>query len=146
MKKGFSLVELIAVIALLGVIITLAAISVTAFKRNSEEGLKTQKISYIETGALRWGEAHLNELNSTTCYYALVEDLISAGYITGDNDDKSKLLIPGIVETTETFNTKCVCVKYEDTFAGKNISGYASSYHGTTNYQVTAAYGEGACN
>lgn len=149
MKKGFSLIELLAVIILLGIIITLASLAVTTYKKNSEDSLKEQKIKYIETGALRWGEDHLNNLSSS-CSYVNVGTLINDAYITGDNENKDKLLIPGTAESEGTFNTKCVCVKYENTFAGKNLSGekdqYGSGYKGTTNYQVTASYGQGACN
>ena len=146
MKKGFSLIELLTVIILLGVIITLASIAVTTFRKNSEDSLKEQKIKYIETGALRWGEEHLNSLNRT-CKYVHISELINGGYITGDDDDKENLLIPG---TSESFNSKCVCIKYENVFSGKNLSEVTdqngSSYKGQTNYQVTASYGEGACN
>ena len=146
MKKGFSLIELLAVIILLGVIITLASIAVTTFRKNSEDSLKEQKIKYIETGALRWGEDHLNSLNSS-CNYVHVSELISGGYITGDDEAKENLLIPG---TSGSYNSKCVCIKYENTFAGKTLSDVTdqngSSYKGGTNYQVTASYGEGACN
>ena len=142
MKKGFSLIELIAVIALLGILITIASISVTSLKKNSEEKLLNEKIKYIETGALKWGEDNLNVLSSS-CNYVNVYTFIAGGYITGDEDDNSKLKIPG---TNEYFNEKCVCVKYENIYSNKDLSDYASSYHGNTNYQVTATYGEGKCN
>ena len=43
MKKGFSLIELLAVIILLGIIITLASLAVTTYKKNSEDSLKEQR-------------------------------------------------------------------------------------------------------
>lgn len=146
MKKGFTLIELLAVIILLGIIITLASISVTEFKKNSEESLKEQKIKYIESGALKWGEEHLNSLSSS-CKYVSVSTLISGNYITGDDDTKDHLLIPG---TNQNFNSKCVCVKYVNVYSGKNLSGEkdnnGSSYKGVTKYEVTASYGTGVCN
>lgn len=144
MKKGFSLIELIAVIALLGIVITLTSISVTNFKKRSDEKLVSEKIKYIETGAIKWGEEHLNDLSSS-CNYVNVYTFIAGGYITGDDVGNTKLKVPG---TNEYFNEKCVCVKYEDIFSNKNLTDYASSYnyHGNTNYQVTANYGEGRCD
>ena len=151
MKKGFSLIELIAVIALLGVLITLTSISVTSLKRTSEEKLLNEKIKYIETGALKWGEDNLNLLSSNSCYkndsseMLTVQVLIAGGYITGDDNDNTKLKIPG---TNEYFNDKCVCVKYENIYSNKNLDDYASSYNyesNKSNYQVTASYGEGKC-
>ena len=135
MKKGFSLIELLAVIALLGVMLTLASIAITTYKKNSEENLKNQKIKYIETGALRWGEENLNSIPSSGVVKQ-VQVFIDAGYITGDDDTQANLTIPG---TNDIFNNKYVCIKYENIFSDKNLSSY-SSYHGQTNYQVTAKY------
>jgi len=153
MKKGFTLIEILAVIALLGILITLTSISIITFKNNSDESLKKQKIKYIETGALNWGEDHLNSLNGV-CNYVHISELINGGYITGDNEEKDALLVPG---TSETFNNKCVCVKYENVYSGnienasyKDANGsthqYNETHHGNTKYQVIATYGEGVCN
>ena len=143
-KKGFSLIELMAVIVLLGIIITIASISIVNFRKDSTEKLVNEKIKYIETGALKWGEDNLNILGNI-CNYVNVYTFIAGGYITGDNDDKTVLNIPG---TNESFNEKCVCVKYENIYANKDLDNYASSYNyiNKTNYQVTATYGEGKCN
>jgi prepilin-type N-terminal cleavage/methylation domain-containing protein len=146
MKKGFSLIELLAVIVLLGIVVTITAISVMSVNKNSNERLKNEKIKYIETGALKWGENNLNSLGFS-CYYISVNNLIRQGYITGDNtgtngSTNGELLIPG---ESGTFNNKCVCVKYENLYSGKEASIQKYTENVNTDYQVTATYGEGAC-
>ena len=139
MKKGFSLIELIAVIALLGIIMTLTSISVIHLKRNSDQKLYNEKVHYIEVGATKWGEDHLNLLSSDTCNNVLVSALINSGYISGDSDDNTKLLIPG----TNNYFEGSVCVKYENIHSDiSDLSSYASNYEydDYTNYQVTSKY------
>lgn len=139
MKKGFTLIELIAVIALLGILVTLTSISVVRLKKSTEEKLLNQKIEYVKTGAIKWGEDHLNLLSPDTCTYIDISSLINNNYINGDSDDNSKLLIPG---TNEFFQGN-VCVRYKDIHSDiSNMSGYASNYgyNDYANYQVTAEY------
>ena len=156
MKKGFTLIELMVTITLLGIIITIASISIVTFKKNSDERLKEQKIKYIETGAIKWGEDHLNLLSEDTCTCILVNNLITdpKKYITGDDSNNTILKIPG---TNKTFNDKSVCVKYENVYANVDLNNgiytdasgssrsYIDSYLNATKYEVTAKYDEGEC-
>lgn len=163
MKKGFTLIELMAVIILLGIIITITSISMIAIKRNSEKKLCQEKEKYILTAAVKYGQEHLNDLNNTSdthykkCpadnkngYNIYVNELIQLGYIVADNSETaSRLLIPGQPDTYNTsFNSKTVCIRYEDIYKNKNLDNYASSYnyHGNANYQVTAKMNFSQCN
>lgn len=150
-KKGFTLIELLAIIILLGIIVAFATISLSSFIQKSNKTMCEQKEKYILTSAIKYGEDHLNDLNNTSdSHYGLsgcrkgykirVNQLINYGYVIGDNEAGTKLLIPGKSESTKTFNTVYVCLKYENVYNNKNLDDYASSYnyHGNTNYQVTA--------
>ena len=62
MKRGFTLIELMAVIVVLGVLATISIISVDKIiKENKEETYKTQ-IATIEDAARTWGVKHIKEL------------------------------------------------------------------------------------
>ena len=63
-KKGFSLVELIAVIVILGVIITFAAPSVLNVLTSSQAKTREENRRVILDGALTYG---LRELDLTVC-------------------------------------------------------------------------------
>ena len=160
-KKGFSLIELLAVIILLGIIVTFATISIAKFLKNSNKNMCIQKEKYIVTSAIEYGKEHLNDLNKTSdshykiCadgkkgYVITVDSLMQLGYISGDNDDTpSLLLIPGQPNSYNTsFNPKTVCIRYENIFSNIDLENYTSSYnyHGNTNYQVTAQMNESQC-
>lgn len=141
MKKGFSLIELMAVIALLGIIITLTSISVIHLKKNTDQKLYNDKVKYIENGAIKWGNNNLNLLNENTCKNVSISILIEEGYIDGDTDNNTKLLIPG---SNDYFDGN-VCVKYENIHSDiSNLSSYANSngYDSYANYEVTVKYVE----
>ena len=62
MKRGFTLIELMAVIVVLGVLATISIISVDKIiKENKEETYKAQ-IATIEDAARTWGVKHIKEL------------------------------------------------------------------------------------
>ena len=142
MKKGFTLVELIAVIVLLGLVMTITGIAVMNVKKNSNQTLCSQKVKYIESGAIKWGEDNLNNLSSV-CNNVLVGSLISDGYITGDDDTNNNLLVPG----SNTYFSGPICVKYEN-ITPDDINSYMEeySYHDYRNYQITAKYQGTECN
>lgn len=62
MKKGFTLVELIAVIFILGVIMTIAVVAVDKTIKDNKEQLYEIQISNIEDAARTWGNAHITLL------------------------------------------------------------------------------------
>ncbi len=62
MKRGFTLIELMAVIVVLGILATISIISVDKIiKENKEETYKAQ-IATIEDAARTWGVKHIKEL------------------------------------------------------------------------------------
>ena len=61
-QKGFSLVELLGVIVILGILATIIYPIVNKKINASKEDLYTSQIDLIETGARNWGAEHLGEL------------------------------------------------------------------------------------
>lgn len=62
-KNGFTLVELMGVIALLGVIIGIAVPSVLNISANIRENMYCTKLDLIKQGAQLWGEDHYSSLS-----------------------------------------------------------------------------------
>lgn len=60
MKKGFTLIELMAVIFILGIVGTLAGVAVDKVIKDNKESLYETQISNIEDAARTWGNAHIN--------------------------------------------------------------------------------------
>lgn len=111
MKKGFTLIELMIVIALMAAIMLLVVPNLIKQREQIVDMTFESKIKLIESAALEWGMNNINriELNGE-CYYIAVNKLVSDGYLAGDNEDKSVVLNP---ETGESLNSKLVCVKYD---------------------------------
>ena len=60
MKKGFTLIELMAVIFILGVVGTIAVVSVDKTIKDNKQKLYEIQLSNIKEAARIWGDAHIN--------------------------------------------------------------------------------------
>ncbi len=89
MKKGFTLVELLAVIVLLALLATIAVPSAFTIGENIRKDMYCDKVEMIITDAERWGSNHLSQLNkSGTCYKSMtILDLINEGVIKRETDE-----------------------------------------------------------
>ena len=65
-KKGFTLVELLAVIAILAIVITIGLISVTRVRENALKKVVDTKIEQIEQAAILYGQENPNVIK-TSC-------------------------------------------------------------------------------
>lgn len=62
MKKGFTLVELVAVIIILGVLGLIAVVTISNTIKTNEENAYNLQINYIKEGAKNWAGKHVFEL------------------------------------------------------------------------------------
>ena len=109
-KKGFTLVEVLVVIVLLGMIIGLAVPGVMRANRKAREKTLAAKVKNIEKAAVLYGQDNKEKFETdnssyqkttkkycfkedtqiTKCYYynnyITVNELIEDGYIKGDNN------------------------------------------------------------
>lgn len=89
MKKGFTLVELLAILVILGVITLVAAPAIVSTNRKSLENDYTQFKKTIENAAEIYVETHLDDSdvialkNSGTSMSIPVSTLISSGLLNG---------------------------------------------------------------
>ena len=108
-KKGFTLVELLAVIVVLGIIAALAFTGYLGLFKGSKEDMVEVKKQNIELAAESWGQKNLNSLG-TNCskYYGLeslkgfepqfclvktVTDLVDSGFLaTEEHSEKTGFL------------------------------------------------------
>ncbi len=73
-NKGFTLVELLAVIIVLGIIVSIAVSSyLSSYDKTKEKLLKT-KIDNIELAAIEWAQENIKDI-STGCSYQNYEGL-----------------------------------------------------------------------
>lgn len=74
MKKGFTLVELLAVITILSIIVAVALTSINAVRQNSLENIVETKLDLLEQAAILYGQENPNAINNTNCKEIVLKD------------------------------------------------------------------------
>lgn len=141
-NKGFTFVELLATIAILTVIVTLAVTTYTRIRKNSLQKDYENLVSYIETKAA----AYAGDTGITT---VSVEDLITEGYLQADDQtdiydprDNTSLncyIIISIYEGEQYIST------LQTMPMGLNESGKCNSYERTSEYDLCVVSSGGKC-
>lgn len=113
-KKGFTLVELLAVIILLGLLTFVVMPSVIGFIKEAKEKSYQQQLSNLKESAIRYVSDHtdiIDEIEKNGKYNISVNDLIANGYVRKTKDGKiynpvNKEEINGcfVVENSEQYN------------------------------------------
>ena len=103
MKKGFTLVELLAVIIILGIIGLITIVSFDLVLKNSKETLSEAQKGNVEEAAKVYYLKEGMAINDTC---VSVEELIQKGYIEGNvvKDPKTKESLTGYVRITYKAN------------------------------------------
>ena len=84
-KKGFTLVELLATIIILGLLALLASTSVTKVLKESKGDLYTTQIKLVESAAEAWGAENIDKLpDDNECKYLTIKNLQDYGLIDKD--------------------------------------------------------------
>lgn len=133
MKKGFTLVELIGVVVILGLISLIAIPTVTSGLKKYKTSLYNDAIKNIEQAAKNWGAENIGKLpnsigNSTSMtypdidveaeygiLYITVEDLAEEGFITNEiTNPKNNELFCNKAQITIKKTTKGYTYTIED--------------------------------
>ena len=99
-KKGFTLVELLAVIIILSLLGLLISTSVTKVVKDSKEDLYDTQIKLIKSAAEAWGADNLYDLpEAGNCKYLLLQDLKEYGLIDNNitNPKTNKLFSDNLI-------------------------------------------------
>ena len=110
-KKGFTLVELLAVIIILGIIATITVVSVTDILSTSKDSTHDVKVKQIISKAEAYDIKKGN--NDLTCID--ISTLLDSGYLNDDEviDPKTRKPTTGSVKIIRTEN-KAPSYEYED--------------------------------
>lgn len=101
-NKGFTLVELLAVIVVLAILITIAVPSTIGISNRIKENLYCSKIDSIETSAKLYGEdrkeSFVETYTTSDGTYASrvikVSDLVDSGHLKKDNNESPFIIDP----------------------------------------------------
>jgi len=123
MKKGFTLVELLIAIAIMAILTVLIVPNISSVRDSVLEKARVSTIKKIESAAEDWAYDNLNYMKLQVdqesscdegkacgiCQYVLVSELLSRGYLVGDNEDKTDIIDP---VSDESMNNYKVCIRF----------------------------------
>ncbi len=111
-NKGFTLVELMAVIVILAILVTIAVPSAISISNKIKKKMYNTKVEMIYSAAKMYGQDNLGKFENITegnCNSITVQDLIEGGYVKKDSEtdvqdprDKSPL------------NERRICLEYKN--------------------------------
>ena len=122
-KKGFTLVELLAVIVVLSLVMIIAIPAISKNTINAREAVLKTKVDLIINESVIWGEDNLNyfltsnkgplksctEGSAITCEITF-NDLAAAGYIKYDNEEEKVITDP--TKKKNSLNDEVILLTY----------------------------------
>lgn len=116
--KGFTLVELLAVLVILGIIMTITTPIVIKSINNSAEKLYNEQIILLENASAKWLIEHTGEVDQSSTFEKCIsiEELKQGGYIPSTDviNPKTKEAMNGCVKITYDENYKQFNYKYTE--------------------------------
>ncbi|MBQ6284978.1 MAG: prepilin-type N-terminal cleavage/methylation domain-containing protein [Bacilli bacterium] len=118
-RKGFTLVEVMATIAILGILVILVTPSIIDIRKDMLQKTYDSRVSLIKNAALDYANDNLDQvpvsvntsLPDSSCLTVTIKKLIDDGYLAGSDNNKTEMHNP---VTNENMNSKIVCIRYSD--------------------------------
>ena len=87
-KKGFTLIELISVIAIVAILFSTATIFYIKISSSSEEKLRQANINEIEKASNNYGEDFIEDVKNQKTMFIKVSKLIDLAYLSKDFEEE----------------------------------------------------------
>ena len=122
-QRGFTLVELLAVIVILGIILSISTVAIVGIKEKQDKKNKKNVISSILTGAKAYNAEERIEGSIS------VLDLIKSGYVDFDQNEYSDLVEETVIKEVCYDNKLKVRYKlgsYNDCGCEAQVAGFST--------------------
>lgn len=115
-KNGFTLVEILAVLIILGLLIALSIPAYTSVLTDVKRDNHNSKLTEIEIAANKYGEKIKDDIKNagSSCYTQQIKDLIKKGYLLSESDYDDIILDPTTGSSFEGSVKTCYCKKKYD--------------------------------
>ena len=133
-RKGFTFVELLAVIVLIGIIIGISVPIIRYADKKFHEKAYNTKVDLIKNAAKDYGDENIEFINAQTTTYTepssghsykavtiTVGDLLDKGYITKDNDIRKIDVLDPRNDESMLDKTITVYIKYNRAYVKLNF-------------------------
>lgn len=96
MRKGFTLVEVLAVLVILGLLLVITVPAYTSVYTGIKRQNLQSKITEVKTAAKKYGETIKDDIKNkgNTCYETTIAKLIKDGYLVSDVEKEPALINP----------------------------------------------------
>lgn len=88
MKKGFTLIEILAVIGILGILMAIAVPSILTISEKMQVDMYCDKVEFVEKGAQLWGQDNYDQVFNSEGQSTVVKvsELVRTNYLKKDDD------------------------------------------------------------
>lgn len=88
MKKGFTLIEILAVIGILGILMAIAVPSILTISEKMQVDMYCDKVEFVEKGAQLWGQDNYDQVFNSEGQSTVVKvsELVRTNYLKKDDN------------------------------------------------------------
>lgn len=88
MKKGFTLIEILAVIGILGILMAIAVPSILTISEKMKIDMYCDKVEFVEKGAQLWGQDNYDQVFNSEGQSTVVKvsELVRTNYLKKDDN------------------------------------------------------------
>lgn len=121
-KNGFTLVELIGVLIVLGLIALIVFPNIKDVVKESKQKVYDEQVNAIETNAKKWGAEHTSLLPDKGTYYLNLNELVTGGYLSQSEvkDPRDESIMNGCIIITNNNNFNQYQYEYVESSCEEN--------------------------
>ncbi len=119
-KKGFTIIEILAVIALIGIVAVLVIPRITNMDSKTKVKMYNAKIEKALGASYKYGIDNIDTLSNSECTNVTIGTLIRLKYLSADDETGYQMINP---KNNKSMNNVSICLKFIDGEVVSSING-----------------------